>query len=155
MFEISINEIVAAAGKAKGTFYVHFVDRTDYLVALHRLFHDRLEATLLKTVEGIEPGATRLWRGSQAYLNRCLDEQGVKALLLEARSEPALVAEVRERNQKFARLVEADFEVMGRQPARQSAYLYVTMVAEAALLELQTSQPDPLIRQALAHYIGL
>jgi len=33
---LSIADVTAAAGHAKGTFYVHFRDRTALLVALHR-----------------------------------------------------------------------------------------------------------------------
>ena len=36
MRALSVAQITAAAGHAKGTFYVHFADRAAFLVALHR-----------------------------------------------------------------------------------------------------------------------
>ena len=39
---LSVNAVVAGAGVSKGTFFHHFPDRTAYLVALHRRFHDAL-----------------------------------------------------------------------------------------------------------------
>ena len=34
-----MNAVVAEAGLAKGTFYVHFADRDAFLDALHERFH--------------------------------------------------------------------------------------------------------------------
>ena len=145
---------MTVAGKAKGTFYVHFKNRTDYLVTLHQLFHDRLRTVVTEAVANISPGQQRLHEGTQAYLNFCLKAQGVKALLLEARSEPTIASEVQRRNQEFAQLAEIDFVAMGWQPAYQCAYFYITMVAEAALLQLQAGQLEQEVRQGLARFIS-
>ena len=39
---LSVNRVVAEAGVAKGTFYVHFTDRNAFIDALHERFHDRV-----------------------------------------------------------------------------------------------------------------
>jgi len=44
---MSINAVVAEAGVAKGTFYVHFANRAAYLVALHQWFHNGLRSAII------------------------------------------------------------------------------------------------------------
>lgn len=80
--ELRIEAITARTGVAKGTFYVHFRTRADYLVALHRRFHDRLAAGIDSALARQPPGRARLLAGSFAYLDGCLAEAALKALLL-------------------------------------------------------------------------
>src|SRR5262245_20999937 len=110
---MSINDVVERAGVAKGTFYVHFPNRTDYLLALHRSFHDALKGRILDATKDLLPGAERLRVGMEAYLDGCLESRAVKALLFDARSENAIREEVGRRNADFAQLVREDFAAMG------------------------------------------
>jgi AcrR family transcriptional regulator len=151
---MSINAIVREAGVAKGTFYVHFANRTAYLGALHQWFHDRLKARIVSAIADLPPGRERLHRGALTYLDACLQERAVKALLLEARSEPAISAEIQRRNADFALLASADFRAMDWPDLEASARLYVAMVAEAALVELEIGGQNPAVRNALLHFIG-
>jgi TetR/AcrR family transcriptional repressor of nem operon len=82
---ITIDAIVRDAGVAKGTFYVHFTDRAAFLAALHAQFHERLRDAVLQATADLAPGSRRLRKGTETYLDGCLHERGVKALLLEAR----------------------------------------------------------------------
>ena len=43
---LSVNRVVARAGVAKGTFYVHFADRDGFVDALHSRFHARVEGAV-------------------------------------------------------------------------------------------------------------
>src|SRR5258708_16907365 len=65
---LSVNAVVAAAGVSKGTFFHHFRDRTAYLVALHRRFHDALADQFWSAVEGMAPGAEQLATAARNYL---------------------------------------------------------------------------------------
>lgn len=150
---MSIDQIVREAGVAKGTFYVHFTDRVAFLVELHIRFHEHLKEMILAGTEGMEPGAERLYRAAILYLDGCLEGKAVKALLLDARSEPAISAEVQNRNADFSRLAAADFEAMGWPEAESCARLYVAMTAEAALVELETGGKNEAIRRALKQFI--
>src|SRR3954453_22184741 len=96
---LSVNRVVAAAGVAKGTFYVHFTDRDEFVDALHARFHARVEAAVAAATEGVPPGAERLRRGVEAYLDVCLTDRAVKALALEARSDPALSERMSKRHE--------------------------------------------------------
>src|SRR4029077_12327145 len=77
---LSVNRVVAEAGVAKGTFYVHFDDREAFVDALHRRFHSRVEEAVLAATEDLPPGADRILRGVEAYLDVCLEDSAVKAL---------------------------------------------------------------------------
>jgi len=59
---ISVNMVVARAGVAKGTFYVHFKDRAGFIDAMHARFHADIQTAIEDTVAGIPPGAERLYR---------------------------------------------------------------------------------------------
>ncbi|MFC7219481.1 TetR/AcrR family transcriptional regulator [Streptomyces polyrhachis] len=148
---LSVNALVAELGVSKGVFFHHFGTRAGYLLALHREFHDRLETALEAAIADHRPGPDRLLAGSYAYLDACLRDRGVKALLLEARAEPAIVEEVQSRNARSATLAEADFRAMGWRHPADGARLWVAMVAETALLELTTG-PRPQTRDALRQF---
>lgn len=149
---LSVNLVVQEAGVAKGTFFHHFGDRASYLLALHREFHDRLADQIQAAITGLPPGRRRLTVGANAYLDGCLRDRGVRALLLEARAEPAVAEEIGRRNAVNAELCGADFSALGRPHPRESAQLWVGMVAEAALIEYQAAAALPAIRSALDEF---
>jgi TetR/AcrR family transcriptional repressor of nem operon len=151
--ELSIDEIVRAAGVAKGTFYVHFHDRSEFAVALHDRFHDRLRERIAKAIIGMAPGAKRLRRGGTAYLEGCLDAVGVKAMLAHARGEPAISRKVTESNDRFARQCADDVRAMGRRHPLETARLFVAAAAETALLEMEGGR-QPKLRTALWELLG-
>jgi len=152
---LSIDLIVEAAKVAKGTFYVHFRDRADYLVALHRRFHDGLAAAIRTAGAGLAPGGPRLRASTLAYLDGCLSARGVKAMLLEARGEPAVAREVAASNERFARAAVPEFEAIGARHPVETARLFVAMVAEVALLELAKGRRNAPLRAALWDLVGL
>lgn len=149
---LSINLLVEEARVAKGTFFHHFGDRASYLLALHREFHDRLLAEIERTTAGLPPGRERLIASATTYLDGCLRDRGVRALLLEARAEPAIAEEIGDRNASTARLAQADFKAMGWPHPLECAQLWVGMTAEAALMELKAGRRSSAVRSALARF---
>src|SRR6201997_1336478 len=109
---LSVNLIVGEAGVAKGTFFHHFGDRASYLLALHREFHERLATQLQPAIAGVPPGRRRLIIGANTYLDGCLRARGGRALLLEARAEPAVTDEIKHRNKAAAELFQPDFAAL-------------------------------------------
>jgi TetR/AcrR family transcriptional regulator, transcriptional repressor for nem operon len=146
---LSVNAVVAEAGVSKGTFFHHFTDRTSYLVALHRRFHDALAAEIGAVITPMTPGRERLRAVATTYLDGCLRDRGVKALLLEARGHRPIADEVMSRNTASVDVVAADFEALGRPYPRQSARLWVAATAECALMELEFGKAEPEARAAL------
>lgn len=151
---MTIDQIVREAGVAKGTFYNHFPDRVAFLVELHLQFHEHLKSLILSGIEGLPLGVERLRRAATIYLDGCLAMRAIKALLLEARSEPAIAVEVQRRNANFALLAEQDFSAIGWPYPAASARLFVVMCQEAAIMELEVGRPDETVRAALFQYIG-
>ena len=153
--QMTVDAIVGKAGLGKGTFYVHFPDRTAFLVALHAQFHERLLQAILDATAELAPGAERLQQGTITYLNTCLRERGVKALLLEARSDASIAVEVQRRNAEFAQLAHADFTALGWSHVETSAHLFVVLVAEAALMELEGGHANDVVRHSLWRFAGI
>ena len=151
---LRVDEVVNAAGVAKGTFYVHFSTREDFLVALHRRFHDQLAERIDRAVTGQALGMQRLLRGSLAYLDGCGEQSGIKAMLLGARAEPAIQQAVSVQNARFARLAADEFKAADWPAPLQAARLWVGMVAEAAIAEAEAGRKLPTMRQALARFLS-
>jgi TetR/AcrR family transcriptional regulator, transcriptional repressor for nem operon len=149
---LSINLLVEDAQVSKGTFFHHFGDRASYLLALHREFHDRLLAEIDKATSTMPPGRERLIASATTYLDACLRDRGVKALLLEARADPVIAEEIGARNASAAKLVRADFKAMGWRHPLECAQLWVGMTAEAALLELKAGRRSSAVRAALSQF---
>ena len=150
---LSVNLLVEEAGVSKGSFFHHFGDRSSYLLALHREFHDRSAEHIDTAVAGLAPGRERLLTGARVYLDACAHQRGIRALLLEARAEPAVAAEITRRNEDFARTCTADFQTLQRRHPLDSAQLWVAMCAEAALIELASSARARSVRAALAEFL--
>lgn len=152
---MTVDAIVAAAGVAKGTFYVHFPDRDGFLVLLHRRFHDGLRERMSAATIGLPHGPGRLRAGTEAYLDGCLRSCGVKAILQEARSVPAILAEVRRADTRFSKDTATCLEVMGFEDAPAAARLLVAMSVETALVELESGKKRGDMRRALWRFAGI
>lgn len=146
---MSVNRVVAAAGVAKGTFYVHFPDRGSFLSALHQRFYDLVVESVTAAIGDLPHGRSRLRRGMETYLDVCLQHVGVKALLLEARNDPAVAGEVAARTAVFAAQAEPDLLAMGWPDAQSTARLVIAMSAELSLVELAAGKRDPQGRRVL------
>ena len=150
---LSINAVVAAAGLAKGTFYVHFADRDAFVDALHLQFYARVGDAVARAVEHLAHGPLRLARGIDAYLDACLADRGIKALLLETRSDANLTTTIADREQFFARLAAPSLQAMGWRDPDVAARLFVAMTSEAALAELEAGRRLPAVRRTLERMV--
>jgi AcrR family transcriptional regulator len=151
---LSVNRVVVEAGVAKGTFYVHFSARAAFVDSLHERFHSKVEAAVATAVSGLPPGAERIARGVEAYLDVCLTDRAVKALALEARSDPSLSAPMAARHERFAAASVPSFKAMGWPDAPAASQLLAAMTAEIAIRELDASRRLPASRRALRHFLG-
>src|SRR5258708_1877979 len=105
---MSVNDVAAGAGVGKGSFYVHFPDRAAFVLELHRGFHDNLVAEIRESCAGMTPGLERLTTAATTYLDTCLRDRDVRALLLDIRSELNVADEVAARVAQITRLFEQD-----------------------------------------------
>jgi len=138
---VSVNMVVARAGVAKGTFYVHFKDRAAFVDAMHARFHDRVGAVIDEAIAGLPPGAERLFRGSEAYL--------------DARSDPDVQGSMETRRQRLASAGVPDLEAMGWDDAEAAAQLLGAMTREISVLEFDAGHRLPPARRALKRFLGI
>ncbi len=139
---------------AKGTFYVHFTDRAAFVDALHERFHARVIDAVARATEGLPDGSERIVRGAEAYLDVCLEDQAVKALAIEARSDPALTASMSARHERFAAAAVPSFRAMGWRDAPTAAQLFAAMTSEIAIRELEAGRRLGAARRTLRRFLS-
>lgn len=152
---LSVNRVVAEAEVAKGTFYVHFADREAFVDALHARFHAEVEAAIAAVAADLPPGAERIVAAVEAYLDVCIEDRAVKALALEARSDPELNASMAARHDRFADAAVPSLRAMGWADARAASQLLAAMTAEIAIRELDANRRLPAARRSLRRFLGL
>jgi AcrR family transcriptional regulator len=152
---LSVNRVVVEAGVAKGTFYVHFADREAFVDALHARFHERVAAAVAAATADTVPGAERIVRGVEAYLDVCLADSAVKALALEARTDAALTDSMGARHERAAAAAIPSFKAMGWPDAKAAAQLLAAMTSELAIRELDAGRRLPGARRALRRFVGV
>jgi AcrR family transcriptional regulator len=152
---LSVNRVVSEAGVAKGTFYVHFDDRAAFVDALHERFHADVEVAVSAAVEGTPPGAERIVAAVEAYLDVCIEDRAVKALALEARSDPMLATSMSARHDRFAEAAIPSFRAIGWPDAKAASQLLAAMTAEIAIRELDANRRLPGARRSLRRFLGL
>ena len=150
---LSVNRVVAVAGVAKGTFYVHFSDRAAFVDALHARFHARVQEAVASALAGVAPGAEQIVRGAEAYLDMCLEDRAVKALALEARSDPELTVSMSVRHDRFSSTAVPGFKAMGWPDAPAAAQLLASMTSEIAIRELDAGRRLPASRRSLRRFL--
>jgi AcrR family transcriptional regulator len=152
---LSVNGVVAQAGVAKGTFYVHFDDREAFVDALHERFHGHVSDAVGVATAGIAPGAERIVAAVDAYLDVCLADRAVKALMLETRADGALTPAMAERHDRFVASAVPSLRAMGWPDARAAAQLLAAMTSELAIRELEAGRRLPGARRALRRFLGV
>ena len=146
---LSVNAIVAEASRSKGAFFHHFPDRDSYLVELHRRLHDDMWSRMYELAGDMDPGPERLRIVADVYLDTFLARRGVRALLLEARAEPAIKAEIADRNTRGAEILADDFAVLGWSDPARAARLWIAALAEVGIVEFERGRRDRASRRAL------
>src|ERR1700735_2131396 len=114
---LSVAAVAAQAGVAKGTFYLYFEDRESFIDALHQRFYDQVTDAVSLAVTGLAPGRELLLAAIEAYLDACLNNHAVKALVFETRAQNTLTTTMEEREALFAPLAEPSMRALGMAPA--------------------------------------
>ncbi len=146
---LSVSAVTAQAGVAKGTFYLYFADRNAFIDALHRRFYDHISEVVAEAVRGLHPGRELLLSAIDAYLDACLANQAVKALVFETRTQGELTTMMEQREQLFAILAQPSLSAMGMTPAPIAARLFVAMTSEVALIEMEAGHEVPGARDTI------
>lgn len=137
---LSVAAVAEEAGVAKGTFYLYFADREVFIDALHQQFYARVGEAVADAVQGLLPGQDLLLRAIDAYLDVCLANRAVKALVFETRAQGELTTTMQQREELFAKLAQPSLAAMGMTPAPIAARMFVAMTSEAALIEMEAGR---------------
>ena len=150
---LTVAAVSQEAGLAKGTFYLYFADRDAFIDALHQRFYERVNEAVIGAAGDLPDGLEKQLTAIDTYLDVCLENKGVKALVLETRSRPGLTTYMEEREELFARLSEPNFKAMGASNSRVAARLSVAMTSETALIELDAGRRLPAARRTLRQLV--
>lgn len=151
---LSVAAVVDRAGVAKGTFYVYFDDRESFIDALHQRFYSQVTEAVSHAVADIPAGRELLCAAIEAYLDVCLANRAVKALVFETRAQSTLTTTMEDREALFAQLAEPSMRAIGMTPARISARLIVALTSEAALIEMEAARKVPGARNTIRTMLG-
>jgi AcrR family transcriptional regulator len=151
---LSVAAVTDRAGVAKGTFYVYFDDRESFIDALHQRFYSQVTQAISHAVADLPAGRELLLAAIEAYLDVCLANRAVKALVFETRTQGTLTTTMEDREALFAQLAEPSMRVIGMTPARISARLIVALTSEAALIEMEAGRKVPGARKTIRTMLG-
>lgn len=147
---LSISRIADAAGVAKGTFYVHFEDRDDFVNALRISFRDRMREVVSSATKGMPAGRDRLIAGLTAYLDGCLADPAMRALAREmSGSEREGTAD----GNGFVPLIAKNIRAAGWSDIGPAATLIAAATAKVAAIELEAGRRRPTARRALFYLV--
>jgi TetR/AcrR family transcriptional repressor of nem operon len=137
---LNVKAVAEQAGVAKGTFYIYFADREAFIDALHQRFYARVSEAVADAVQSMAPGSELLLAAIDAYLDVCLENRAVKALVFETRAQGQLTTTMRQREEMFAKLAQPSLQAIGITPAPIAARLIVAMTSEAAVIEMEAGR---------------
>jgi AcrR family transcriptional regulator len=147
--------IAREAGLAEGVFHACFPDESDFLLALHRHFLNGILRQVIMSLVGQVPGNERIRRGVQRFLDGCVQQRGLRDLLLRLESHPEMRETARIRRQAFMEMLRLEFKAAGWAHPIETARLYRVMVEEAAAAELEAGKELPLVRHVLWQFLRL
>lgn len=150
----TVDAVVAAAGLSKGAFYGHFRTRDDLLLALHDRWHTAATAAIADARARRAPGGPALLAGLTGYLDLCRTQTGIRALLVDARSEPVMREAAGRSLAGAAVAVRADLEVLGAPHPAAAARLVIGATLEVAVAELESAGVRADLRAALAWLVA-
>ncbi|MDI1363949.1 MAG: helix-turn-helix domain containing protein [bacterium] len=130
---VAVDDIVQAAGVAKGSFYTHFEDKQELASAIRADIRREIEAAIAKVNEGVADPAQRVARALAVYIDYILISQQRANVLL--RINVGLASTANPLNAGVLHDI-ADGLRTGRfvTPSVQAGALYVIGVCEIALM---------------------
>jgi TetR/AcrR family transcriptional regulator, transcriptional repressor for nem operon len=151
---LSVAAVADRAGVAKGTFYLYFDNRESFIDALHQRFYSQVTEAVSQAVGAFPPGRELLLAAIEAYLDVCLANRAIKALVFETRTQSKLTTTMEDREALFAQLAQPSMRAIGMTPARISARLIVALTSEAALIEMEARHKVPGARRSIRTLLG-
>ncbi|MBA1375972.1 TetR/AcrR family transcriptional regulator [Sphingomonas ursincola] len=147
---IPIDDFVARAGVAKGSFFNHFKDKHDFAAAVAAEVRLEVEAEVARANAGVSDPVARI-AGGMAVAARFAVEQPRRAMVL-LRSQVPATNQSHPLNRGLSDDIEAALEQGLLQPeARQSGVLYWLGLCQVLMMHLVETRPS---RQVAADRLG-
>jgi TetR/AcrR family transcriptional regulator, transcriptional repressor for nem operon len=152
---LTVGRVIETAGASKGSFFHHFPSREQFVLDLHRDFHDAMFAEISSARADLAPGRQRLLAGARAFWRVSLKQREMRACLIEARIDPVIAAEARLRETEMAGAIESDLRAMGSANTGALAWLLLAAIREVAVLEHDRKAALPSARRAFESLLEL
>lgn len=139
---IPIDDVVAKAGVAKGSFFNHFADKQDFADAIATEVRLEVEALITKANEGVSDPIARIAGGMRVAAEFAMAQPKRSAVLL--RSQGSSTARAHPLNHG----VVSDFEAacaqgLLRPEAQESGVLYWLGLCQAVMTNIVERKPSP------------
>jgi AcrR family transcriptional regulator len=150
---VSIDEIVQAAGVAKGSFYNHFTDKDALAAAVRGNIRETLELAVGKIIEGVSDPAQKVARAISVYVAYVFAERE-RALVLQQLSVGLAAIDSPLNERLLHEIAEGLRARRFVAPSVEAGVLFVLGVAHIALLRI-VEEPDrgrtiPICQQLIA-----
>lgn len=139
---ISVNDVVEAAGVAKGSFFNHFEDKAAFAEAIAAAIREEMEARVTAANEGVRDPALRVARGVCGFVQFALTEEKRARIML--RNHHGATAGEHPLNRGIARDIAMGLE-SGRFAARagEGGVPFVIGACQILLMDVLTRRATP------------
>jgi TetR/AcrR family transcriptional regulator, transcriptional repressor for nem operon len=147
--------IATEAGLPSIRFFDAYPDLSSYLIDLYqRHFLLPVRQRLEQILSGAPPGLERTRAATQAYLDFCLKQRGLRRWTIDARQWPEFDAAYNRASQGIQTLAEGELQGLGFRNPAGAARLFAAMVYEIALVEVEEGHEHYALRQCLWRLLG-
>jgi hypothetical protein len=147
--------IAAAARLEPAHFEAEFASMDEYLVELQRSFLESTLSVVVAELGAAVPGLERMVRAMNLQLDACLQQRGLRRLLVEARRRVPPVAETfYKQGNVTALMIGIELKSLGCPNPAEVGRLYWALMIEAAQIEAENGQATPSVRKTLRDFLA-
>ncbi len=147
--------IATEAGLPSIRFFDDYPDLSSYLIDLYqRHFLLPARRQLEQVLSGLPPGLERTRAATQAYLDFCLKQRGLRRWTIDARQWPDFDAAYNRASQGIQSIADGELQHLGFRNPAGAARLFAAMVYEIALVEVEDGHEHYVLRQCLWRLLG-
>lgn len=151
--ELRLETVAEAAALPAESMLELFGSLEGFLVALQQKFMTELQELVITAAEQ-RKGSQRLSDAGIAYLDYCLNQHPLRAWLLSARSDTAIVAAgLRKQNQSYISILSIEFKALNWPRPPAAARLFLSALQAIGREEHAVKRPLPELRAALWDFL--
>ncbi len=152
--ELTVASLSQAAQVAPGAYYMHFDGLETFQLALLRQLLDEVRAEVTHSMAAQTPGKHRMQCALTTYLDASLQRPALRSLLRDLHFHAAARELLSSRTRGYTTLIRLEFELLRWPRPAATAHLFVAMISEVVLAELESGAMRPDLRQVLFGYLA-